>query len=330
MDTPDRALELAIAQLDKQFGKGSVMRLGTEEIDPWPAISTGAMSLDVALGIGGLPRGRIVEIFGMESSGKSTICLSVMAQAQMMGELAAYIDVEHALDPNYAKALGVNLDELLLSQPSCAEEALEILLTLVGTGSLGIVVVDSVAALTPRAELEGDMDSQQMGLQARLMGKAMRKLVARASETKTLVIFTNQIRQKIGLVFGNPETTPGGMALKFYSSVRIDLRKKEDLKDKEDGSVKGVKVKAKVVKNKMAPPLRVTEFDIVYAKGVNTLGCIVDLAIESGVLRKGGAWLSWGEDTFAQGRDKAIDVLTSDLVLAGKMKAEVLAKLALL
>ncbi|HJS83626.1 MAG TPA: recombinase RecA [Nitrososphaera sp.] len=325
MDEQEKSLELAIAYLDKQYGKGSVIRVGSTNIEPWAAVSTGSLSLDLALGIGGLPRGRIVEIFGPESSGKSTICLSVISQAQRMGCRCAFIDAEHALDPSYARALGVDMDDLYLAQPSNGEEALDILDTLVRTGALAVIVVDSVAALTPKAELDGKMEDQQMGLQARLMSKAMRKIIGIASETKTLVIFTNQIREKM-TTYGNPETQPGGRALKFAASVRIDLRKKEDLKEKSDGRVNGVRVQAKIVKNKMAPPLRVTMLDIVYGKGINTLGGLVDLAIDREILTSNGSWIKWAgsEEVLAQGRAQAVERLASDLDLADKLKERVL------
>jgi len=303
-----KALEVAMAQLERQFGTGSVMRLGSSEVKPWPAVPTGAMTLDNILGIGGLPRGRIVEIYGPESSGKSTIALTVVTEAQKMGLKCAYIDAEHALDPVYMQALGVNLDDLIFSQPDYGEQALEIVDRLVRTGEIGVIVIDSVAALIPKAELEGEMEAAQMGLQARLMAKAMRKLTGLASENKTLLLFINQLRNKIGVMFGNPETTPGGMALKYASSVRIDLRKKEDIKSK-DGEVLGVKVKAKVIKNKMSPPLKIAEFDIMYGKGIDQYGCLFDVALDKGVLIQKGAWVQYNGESFAQGRDNAIEKL---------------------
>ena len=303
-----KALEVAMAQLERQFGIGSVMRLGSSEVKPWPAIPTGALTLDNILGIGGLPRGRIVEIYGPESSGKSTIALTVVTEAQKMGLKCAYIDAEHALDPVYMQALGVNLDDLIFSQPDYGEQALEIVDRLVRTGEIGVIVIDSVAALIPKAELEGEMEAAQMGLQARLMAKAMRKLTGLASENKTLLLFINQLRNKIGVMFGNPETTPGGMALKYASSVRIDLRKKEDIKSK-DGEVLGVKVKAKVIKNKMSPPLKIAEFDIMYGKGIDQYGCLFDVALDKGVLIQKGAWVQYNGESFAQGRDNAIEKL---------------------
>ena len=308
-DDPDaKALEIAMAQLERQFGSGSVMRLGNSEVQPWPAVPTGALTLDNILGIGGLPLGRIVEIYGPESSGKSTIALTIVTEAQKMGLRCAYIDAEHALDPVYMQALGVDLDSLIFSQPDYGEQALEIVDRLVRTGGIGVVVIDSVAALIPKAELEGEMESMQMGAQARLMAKAMRKLTALASENKCLLLFINQLRNKIGVMFGNPETTPGGMALKYAASVRIDLRKKEDLKSK-DGNVVGVKVKAKVIKNKMSPPLKLAEFDIMYGKGIDQYGCLFDVGLDKGIFAQKGAWVYCEGENFAQGRDNAIEKL---------------------
>lgn len=303
-----KALDVIIAQLERQFGSGSVITLGSTNVEKWPSIPTGAPTLDRILGIGGLPRGRIVEIYGPESSGKSTIALTVVTEAQKMGLKCAYVDAEHALDPIYMQALGVDLDKLIFSQPDYGEQALEIVDRLVRSGEVGVVVIDSVASLIPKAELEGEMESAQMGLQARLMAKAMRKLVSAASETKTLLLFINQLRNKIGIMFGNPETTPGGMALKYAASVRIDLRKKEDLKDKS-GEAMGIKVKAKIIKNKMAPPLKITEFDILYGKGVDQYGCFFDLALEKGIFTQKGAWIYHDGQNFAQGRDNAIEKL---------------------
>lgn len=302
----DKSLELAIAQLERQFGAGAVMRLGSSKVESWPAVPTGALSLDMALGIDGLPLGRVVEIYGPESSGKSTIALSVVAQAQAKGLRCAYVDAEHALDPVYMQDLGINLDELLLAQPDYGEQALEIVDKLIRTGELGVIVIDSVASLIPKAELEGEMEAQQMGLQARMMSKAMRKLVGLANQHKTLLVFINQLRSKIGIMFGNPETTPGGMALKYAASVRIDLRKKEDLKDKSGESI-GIKVKAKIIKNKMAPPMKVTEFDIYYGKGVDTHACIFDVGIQKGIFSQRGAWVYYNGESFSQGRDNAIE-----------------------
>lgn len=318
----DKTLELAIAQLERQFGAGAVMRLGSSEVKSWPSVPTGALSLDMILGIGGLPLGRVVEIYGPESSGKSTISLSVVAEAQKMGLKCAYIDAEHALDPTYMSALGVDLDNLLLAQPDYGEQALEIADKLIRTGEIGVVVIDSVAALVPKAELEGDMEANQMGLQARMMSKGLRKIVGLANEHKTLVIFINQLRMKIGIMFGNPETTPGGRALPYASSVRIDIRKKEDLKDKAGDSI-GIKVKAKVIKNKMAPPLKVTEFDIYYGKGVDNYGCLLDVAMSKGIFTQRGAWVYYEGESFSQGRDNAIDKLKQDEELVLKLQEQI-------
>ena len=318
----DKSLELAIAQLERQFGAGAVMRLGTSDVQSWPSVPTGALSLDMILGNGGLPLGRVVEIYGPESSGKSTISLSVVAQAQEMGLKCAYIDAEHALDPVYMQALGVNLDELLLAQPDYGEQALEIADKLIRTGEIGVVVIDSVAALVPKAELEGDMEANQMGLQARMMAKGLRKIVGLANEHKTLVIFINQIRMKIGIMFGNPETTPGGRALPYAASVRIDVRKKEDLKDKAGESI-GIKVKAKIIKNKMAPPLKVTEFDIYYGKGVDNFGCLLDVGMQKGIFAQRGAWVYYQGESFSQGRDNAIEKIRLDPDLVKEIEEQI-------
>ena len=317
-----KSLELAIAQLEKQFGTGSVMRLGNKVTEAWPAISSGSLSLDNILGIGGFPLGRVVEIYGPESSGKSTIALSVVAEAQKKNLKCAYIDAEHALDPIYMSALGINLDDLLLAQPSYGEEALEIADRLIRTGEIGVVVIDSVASLIPKAELEGDMESAQMGLQARMMAKAMRKLVSLANQHKTLIIFINQLRNKIGVMFGNPETTPGGFALRFAASVRIDIRKKEDLKDKNGDSV-GIKVRAKIIKNKMAPPMKLAEFDILYGKGVDQYGCVFDVAVQKGVITQRGAWVYYNDESFSQGREMAIGKLREDIDLFKEVKEKI-------
>ncbi|MEN9820707.1 MAG: hypothetical protein RL176_609 [Pseudomonadota bacterium] len=303
-----KALELAVAQLQRQYGTGAVIRLGSTSVKPWESISTGALTLDNALGIGGLPRGRVVEIFGPESSGKSTIALSAVAAAQKMGLTCAYIDAEHSLDPVYMQDLGVDLDNLLLAQPDYGEQGIDIADRLLRTGEIGVIVIDSVAALVPKAELDGEMEQAHMGLQARMMAKALRKLTGLASQHDTLLIFINQLRNKIGVMFGNPETTPGGMSLKFYASVRIDVRKKEDLKDKS-GEPTGMKVKAKIIKNKMAPPMKVVEFDIIYAKGIDEFGCIFDVGIDKGILTQKGAWVYYNGENFAQGRDNAISKL---------------------
>jgi recombination protein RecA len=305
-----KALEVAIAQLLRKYGAGSVVKLGSTSVKPWDSISTGAANLDVALGIGGLPRGRVVEIFGPESSGKSTIALTTVAKAQQMGLTCAYIDAEHALDPVYMQAIGIDLDNLLLAQPDHGEQGLDIADSLIRTGDIGIIVIDSVAALVPKAELDGEMDQAHMGLQARMMAKALRKLTGLAAQHGTLIIFINQLRNKIGVMFGNPETTPGGMSLKFYASVRIDVRKREDIKDKSGDSV-GVTVKAKIIKNKMAPPMKIVEFDILYARGIDEYGCLFNLGMDRGIFTQKGAWVYYKGENFAQGRDNAIEKLKS-------------------
>lgn len=318
-----KQLELAIAQIERQFGTGSVMKLGSDNFQPWPSVPTGALSLDRILGIGGLPRGRVVEIYGPEASGKSTLALSIVAQAQKNDITCAYVDAEHALDPAYMNAVGVNVGELIFAQPSYGEEALEIVDKLVTSGELGVIVVDSVASLIPKAELEGDMESAQMGLQARMMAKAMRKLVGHVNTQKTLLIFINQLRNKIGIMFGNPETTPGGMALKYAASVRIDIRKKEDIKDKNGNSI-GIVSKVKVIKNKMAPPMKMTEFAIMYGKGIDEYGCVLDVAIETGIFTQKGAWIYYEGELFAQGRENAINQLkeSPDIFVSVKGKIQ--------
>lgn len=317
-----KQLELAIAQIERQFGTGSVMKLGSETFESWPSIPTGALSLDRILGIGGLPKGRIVEIYGPESSGKSTLALSIVAQAQKMGITCAYVDAEHALDPVYMNAVGVRVNDLVFTQPDYGEQALEIVDKLVATGELGVVVIDSVASLIPKAELEGDMESAQMGLQARMMAKAMRKLVGQANTHKTLLIFINQLRNKIGIMFGNPETTPGGMALKYAASVRIDIRKREDIKDKSGDSI-GIVSKVKIVKNKMAPPMKVTEFSILYGKGIDQYGCVLDVALETGIITQKGAWIYYNGELFSQGRENAINQLRENEEVFNEIKDKI-------
>jgi recombination protein RecA len=316
-----KALEAAISQIDKAFGKGSLMRLGDREVIDIEAISTGSLGLDIALGIGGLPRGRIVEIYGPESSGKTTLALQVAAEAQKKGGVAAFIDAEHALDPVYAQKLGVNLDELLISQPDAGEQALEIADTLVRSGAIDVLIVDSVAALTPRAELEGEMGDSLPGLQARLMSQALRKLTASISKSNTLVIFINQIRMKIGVMFGSPETTTGGNALKFYASVRLDIRRIGAIKKGED--VVGNQTRVKIVKNKVAPPFKQVEFDIMYGEGISYAGELVDLGVKANVVEKSGAWLSFNGERIGQGRENAKEFLKAHPEVASAIAAEI-------
>ena len=299
----NKALEAAISQIDENFGKGSVMKLGQQPALDIESISTGSLSLDLALGIGGLPRGRIIEIYGPESSGKTTLALQVAAEAQKVGGICAFIDAEHALDPIYAKKLGVNTEELLISQPDTGEQALEIADTLIKSGSVSVLIIDSVAALTPRAELEGEMGDHHVGLQSRLMSQALRKLTSAVAKTNTMVIFINQIRMKIGVMFGNPETTSGGNALKFYSSVRLDIRRIGAIKDKDE--IIGNSTRVKVVKNKVAPPFKVVEFDLMYGKGISKTGELVDLGVKAGVVEKAGAWYAYKGEKIGQGRENA-------------------------
>ena len=315
-----KALETALSQIEKQFGKGAVMRLGQNAAMKVDAIPTGSLSLDIALGIGGLPKGRITEIYGPESSGKTTLALHCIAEAQKAGGIAAFIDVEHALDPVYAAALGVDIDELLVSQPDTGEDALEITESLVRSGAIDIIVIDSVAALAPKAEIDGEMGASHVGLQARLMSQALRKLAGSISKLNCVAIFINQLREKVGVMFGNPETTPGGRALKFYSSVRIDIRKIETLK--AGGEIVGSRTRAKVVKNKIAPPFREAEFDIMYGQGISRVGELLDLAVNADVIKKSGAWFSYDGNRIAQGRDNAKNFLKDNPDVAAKVEEE--------
>ncbi|MGB0210278.1 MAG: recombinase RecA [Ilumatobacteraceae bacterium] len=304
----DKALDMALAQIDKQFGKGSIMRMGEKGTMAVEAISTGALSLDLALGIGGLPRGRVTEIYGPESSGKSTLAMHVVAEAQRNGGTCAYIDAEHAMDPVYARAIGVDVDQLLISQPDTGEQALEIADMLVRSAAIDVIVIDSVAALTPRAEIEGEMGDSHVGLQARLMSQALRKITANLNKTGTIAVFINQLREKIGVMFGSPETTPGGRALKFYSSVRLDIRRIESLKD--GAEVVGNRTRVKVVKNKVSPPFRQAEFDIMYGKGISREGTLIDMAVDLGIVTKSGAWFTYEGEQLGQGRENAKSFLT--------------------
>jgi recombination protein RecA len=317
-----KALDLAVSQIEKQFGKGSIMRLGAEEVGRGvQAIPTGSLSLDVALGIGGVPRGRVVEVYGPEASGKTTLSLSIVANAQRLGGVAAFIDAEHALDPGYARNLGVDTDNLLISQPDTGEQALDITEMLVRSGAVDVIVIDSVAALVPRAEIEGEMGDSHVGLQARLMSQALRKLAGSISRSKTCVVFINQIRMKIGVMFGNPETTSGGRALKFYASVRLDIRRIGSLKVGD--SIVGNRTKVKVVKNKVAPPFRIAEFDILYGRGISFEGDLLDLGLEHGVVGQKGTWFSYGDLQLGQGREKARAFLEGDEDVRGRLEREV-------
>jgi recombination protein RecA len=325
-DDRAKAVELALAQIEKQFGKGSIVRLGSREaLMPISVISTGSISFDAALGVGGIPRGRVVEIYGPESSGKTTITLQIIAEAQKMGGLAAFVDVEHALDPSYAKKLGVDIDNLLVSQPDSGEQALEITETLVRSGAIDVLVVDSVAALVPKAELDGEMGDSHMGLQARLMSQALRKLTGTVSKSRTALIFINQIREKIGVMFGNPETTTGGRALKFYSSVRVDIRRVAAIKDGD--AVVGNRTKVKIVKNKVAAPFREAEFDIIYGEGISREGDVLDQAVANNIVEKSGAWYSYAGERIGQGRENTRTFLKENKEIFAKLDAELRTKL---
>jgi recombination protein RecA len=317
-----KALQLTLDKIEKSFGKGSIMRMGDKPVDDVPAISSGSIGLDIALGIGGYPRGRIIEIYGPESSGKTTLAIHAIAETQKSGGIAAIIDAEHAFDPYYARKLGVNTDDLLISQPDHGEQALEITDSLIRSGAVDIVVIDSVAALTPKAELEGDMGDSKMGLQARLMSQALRKLTANISKTRTCCIFINQLREKIGVMFGNPETTTGGNALKFYASVRLDIRRVGQIKEGED--VIGNNVRVRVVKNKIAPPFRKAEFDILYGEGISKTGEIIDLGVNYGIIKKSGSWFSYGETKLGQGREGVRKLIKDNPELAGELESRIL------
>jgi recombination protein RecA len=321
-----RAVDAAILSIEKQFGRGSIMKLGTSERQAVDAIPTGSIALDLAIGVGGIPRGRITEIFGPESSGKTTLCQHILAEAQKRGGVVAFIDVEHALDPAYARACGVNVDELLVSQPDTGEQALEITETLIRSGGVDCVVVDSVAALVPRAEIEGEMGDSSMGMQARLMSQALRKLTGAVSRSNTALVFTNQLREKIGVMFGNPETTPGGRAMKFYASVRLDIRRIETIKSGTDSI--GSRVRVKVVKNKVAAPFRVAEFDVMYGEGVSREGGLLDVGVATDVLTKTGAWFTYGEMRLGQGREQSKEFLRANQDVAQRLETEIRSKVA--
>ena len=322
------SLELALAQIEKQFGKGAIMRLGDNEVQKVEAVSTGCLTLDIALGIGGIPKGRIIEIYGPESSGKTTVALHIVAEVQKAGGTAAFIDAEHALDPSYSARLGVQLENLYISQPDNGEQALDIVETLVRSGAIDVVVVDSVAALTPQAEIDGEMGDSHVGLQARLMSQALRKLTAVTSKSKCSIIFINQLREKVGVMYGSAETTTGGKALKFYASVRIDIRRTESIKDGSD--IIGNHVKAKIVKNKVAPPFKVAEFDIMYGTGISALGCLIDLGVQNGFVQKSGSWFSYNDEKIGQGREKAIEFLRTNPDIAADLDRKIREKYELL
>ncbi len=323
----DKALDMALGQIERQFGKGAIMRMNDESIVRVPAIATGALSLDVALGIGGLPRGRVVELYGPESSGKTTVALHAIAEAQRAGGIAAFIDAEHALDPTYAAGLGVDVESLLVSQPDTGEQALEITDMLVRSGAVDLIVIDSVAALTPRAEIEGEMGDAHVGLQARLMSQALRKLAGTLNKSHTCAVFINQIREKVGVFFGSPETTPGGRALKFYSSVRLDVRRIESLKDGTDFI--GNRVRVKVVKNKVAPPFKLAEFDILFGEGISREGSILDMGVEQGLIRKAGAWFTYNGEQLGQGRERAREFLREHDDVAAEIYKKVIERVGL-
>jgi recombination protein RecA len=328
MQEREKAIDLAVSQIEKQFGKGAIMRLGNDQPLPdVPAIPTGALSLDVALGVGGVPRGRVIEIFGPESSGKTTLALHIVSEAQKLGGIAAFVDAEHALDIGYARKLGVKTDDLLVSQPDTGEQALEIAETLVRSGAIDVLVIDSVAALVPKAEIEGEMGDSHMGLQARLMSQALRKLTGIIAKSNCCVIFINQIRMKIGVMFGNPETTTGGNALKFYASVRMDIRKIATLKQGND--VIGSRTKVKVVKNKVAPPFKEVEFDILYGEGISKTGDLLDMAVDKGIIEKSGAWFSYGKERIGQGRENARSYLTERPEICAEIREKLLVSLGL-
>lgn len=321
-----KALQLTIEKIEKSYGKGSIMRMGDKPVDDVPAIHSGSIGLDLAMGIGGYPKGRVIEIYGPESSGKTTLAIHAIAESQKAGGIAAIIDAEHAFDPTYAQKLGVNIDELLISQPDNGEQALEIADSLIRSGAIDIIVIDSVAALTPKAEIEGEMGDSKMGLQARLMSQALRKLTGSISKTKTCVIFINQLREKIGVMFGNPETTTGGNALKFYASVRLDIRKIGQLKDGEE--VQGSHTRVKVVKNKVAPPFRKAEFDILYGEGISKIGEIIDIGVEINLIKKAGSWFSYGETKLGQGREGVKALLKDNPELMEELESKILANYA--
>ncbi|MDI6786435.1 MAG: recombinase RecA [bacterium] len=324
-ESKEKVLDIAISQIEKQFGSGSIMRLGDERVANVSMIPTGSLSLDIAIGIGGVPRGRVIEVYGQESSGKTTLTLHIIASAQKQGGVAAFIDAEHALDPAHAKRIGVDIDSLLISQPDTGEQALEIAETLVRSGALDVIVIDSVAALVPKAEIEGEMGDSHMGLQARLMSQALRKLTAAVSKSNTTVIFINQIRSKIGIVFGNPETTTGGNALKFYSSLRLDMRCIELIRDKDE--IIGNRVRVKVAKNKIAPPFKIAEFDMMYNGGISYEGNLVDVALENGIIQRSGAWFSFGDVRLGQGRENVKKYLSENLENCRKIEQKIKEKI---